>query len=210
MKKNKTTKIDERRIINHEWYLKNRQLVMCRAKKWALENPERRREIYIKNDQKPNSKIKKHIWYLEHKQTVLNKSKEWAKNNPEKRKEAALKWARKNYQILKNDISFILDNRIGAVLYKDLRKNKAGKSWRNILDFTLEDLKNHLEKQFTNDMSWEKLSNGQIHIDHIKPRVLFHYESYEDKEFKECWALSNLQPLWAKDNHSKWCHYEGK
>lgn len=25
----------------------------------------------------------------------------------------------------------------------------------------------------------------------------------DDPEFRECWALSNLQPLWAKDNMSK-------
>jgi hypothetical protein len=30
-----------------------------------------------------------------------------------------------------------------------------------------------------------------------------HYESPDDPKFQECWALSNLQPLWAKDNLKK-------
>jgi hypothetical protein len=44
-------------------------------------------------------------------------------------------------------------------------------------------------------MSWERFS--EIHIDHIIPRSHFEYESEEDEQFKQCWALSNLQPRWA-------------
>ena len=38
------------------------------------------------------------------------------------------------------------------------------------------------------------------HIDHIVPKSHFRYEKPEDLQFKECWALHNLQPMWAKEN----------
>jgi 5-methylcytosine-specific restriction endonuclease McrA len=42
-----------------------------------------------------------------------------------------------------------------------------------------------------------------MQVDHIKPKSLFKYTSYSDKEFLECWSLKNLQPLEAKQNMSK-------
>jgi len=32
---------------------------------------------------------------------------------------------------------------------------------------------------------------------------VFNFSKPEDMDFKRCWALSNLQPLWAADNFSK-------
>ncbi len=50
-------------------------------------------------------------------------------------------------------------------------------------------------------MSFENY--GEWHIDHVVPASNFSYDSFEDKEFKDCWALSNLQPLWAEENLKK-------
>jgi hypothetical protein len=50
-------------------------------------------------------------------------------------------------------------------------------------------------------MTWENY--GKWHIDHKRPIASFNFTSYEDPEFKECWALNNLQPMWAKENMSK-------
>lgn len=58
-----------------------------------------------------------------------------------------------------------------------------------------------MESQFRNGMKWNNM--GAWHIDHIVPKSRFHYEKPEDPEFKVCWGLANLQPLWAKDNLSK-------
>ena len=52
-------------------------------------------------------------------------------------------------------------------------------------------------------MSWERFLNGEIHIDHIVPKSRFNYEKPDDPEFKICWGLANLQPLWNTDNWSK-------
>ena len=54
-------------------------------------------------------------------------------------------------------------------------------------------------------MTWGNHGFGpdKWHIDHIIAQKKFKFTSYEDKAFKDCWALSNLQPLWQPDNLSK-------
>lgn len=59
-------------------------------------------------------------------------------------------------------------------------------------------LKEHLEKQFTDGMSWEKLGK-EIHIDHIIPLAS---AKNEEEVYRLC-HYSNLQPLWAIDNIKK-------
>lgn len=96
-----------------------------------------------------------------------------------------------------------LDDRIAAAIRRALSKRKVhknNKTW-DILDFTLKDLIKHLESRFTDGMSWDNMHLW--HIDHIRPISSFNYKSTDDPEFKECWSLSNLQPLWAEDNIRK-------
>lgn len=52
-------------------------------------------------------------------------------------------------------------------------------------------------------MSWAALMRGDIHIDHVIPKVKFKFNSVDDIAFKRCWALENLKPMWASDNHKK-------
>lgn len=71
------------------------------------------------------------------------------------------------------------------------------------LEFTAEELRDHLERQFTKGMTWERLLAGEIHIDHILPVASFNIQAAGDPEFRACWALSNLRPMWATDNMRK-------
>lgn len=50
-------------------------------------------------------------------------------------------------------------------------------------------------------MSWDNY--GKWHIDHKTPKSVFNFTQAEHRDFKRCWALKNLQPMWAEDNHSK-------
>ncbi len=68
----------------------------------------------------------------------------------------------------------------------------------NDLGYNHKDLRKHIQSLFTNGMNRKVFLNGEIHIDHIKPIVLFDLKDY--KGILKCWALSNLQPLWAVDN----------
>lgn len=72
--------------------------------------------------------------------------------------------------------------------------------------YTTDQLMNHLQSMFVDGMNWGNY--GKVwHIDHIKPDKLFKYESVEDEDFKKCWALSNLQPLFKADNLRKGSKY---
>ena len=73
----------------------------------------------------------------------------------------------------------------------------------DLVGYSVEELKSHLEKQFVSGMTWENYGKHGWHIDHIVPRAKLPYDSSEHPNFKLCWALNNLQPLWASDNWKK-------
>jgi hypothetical protein len=57
-------------------------------------------------------------------------------------------------------------------------------------------------------MTWENYGSFW-HVDHITPKSWFKYESIKDAKFKECWALSNLQPKLRMDNIRKGNRFSG-
>ena len=60
-------------------------------------------------------------------------------------------------------------------------------------------LREHLEKQFTEGMTWE--NQGDWHVDHRKPCASFDLNKEEERH--RCFHYTNLQPLWGSDNLSK-------
>ena len=106
-------------------------------------------------------------------------------------------WQAKNRRTPKGKI----DTHMSTLIHRVLKKDKAGRSWKTMVPYSWEELKSHLESQFQPGMTWD--NHGEWHIDHIRPRASFNYTTPECPEFKECWALSNLQPLWAADNIRK-------
>lgn len=88
-----------------------------------------------------------------------------------------------------------------AICHSLKGSTKGGRSWEAILGFTTAVLIEHLERQFTKGMSWDNY--GEWHVDHIRPVASFDFNSADDPQFKECWALTNLRPLWAEENLAK-------
>lgn len=77
-----------------------------------------------------------------------------------------------------------------------------------LIGCTIEELKVHLEKQFTQGMTWDNHSYEGWHIDHIRPCASFDLTDPEQQ--KQCFNYTNLQPMWAKENMSKGDKYEQK
>lgn len=77
---------------------------------------------------------------------------------------------------------------------------RAAKSSRieALLGYSVADLKAHIERQFTKGMGWNKWDRNGIHIDHILPRKCFDLTTIEGA--RAYWSLSNLRPLWKKQN----------
>jgi hypothetical protein len=109
----------------------------------------------------------------------------------------------------KEDKHFTFIMRFKSLMVEYLKKRGINKEELifDLLDYTQEQLLKHFESLFTDDMSWDNY--GKWHIDHIRPNSSFNYDSTEHPDFKKCWALNNLQPLWARDNMSKGKKWDG-
>ena len=179
------------------------------GKQFREKNPDYVKNYYINNRTKMIDSVKKH--YFKNKETILPKNreralkyyyenigiikekrKEYDKNNREKRN---------NYisdRKLNNPIyrlSHIVRNRIKQFL-KTNNITKKNTTF-DIVGCTPEFLKEHLEIQFNNGMSWDNYGNW--HIDHIIPLSL---AKNEEEVYNLC-RYTNLQPLWAEDNLKK-------
>jgi hypothetical protein len=88
-----------------------------------------------------------------------------------------------------------------------LKKNKELKS-QEYIGCSTEELKEHLEKQFRDDMTWENY--GKWHIDHKIP-IKYKENGVEPtlEQVIERLHYTNLQPLWAEENISKGNKYIG-
>ena len=94
-----------------------------------------------------------------------------------------------------------LNSIISCSVRRGLRNGKEGRSWKDILPYSLVELTTHLERQFLPGMSWGNI--GEWHIDHRRPLNSFIFDTVADEEFQAAWALTNLQPMWATDNIRK-------
>lgn len=110
----------------------------------------------------------------------------------------------REYQRNRNatDPQWTVNRRMKAMISNALRGEKNGRSWPALVGYTVGDLMRHLERQFLPGMTWE--NRGRWQIDHIRPASSFLFESSSDPQFRECWALTNLRPLWSPDNRKKW------
>lgn len=115
--------------------------------------------------------------------------------------EASRKYQREAYHKRKQSVEYKISDAISSSIYDALKENKAGRHWETLVGYTLHDLMKHLEKQFKPGMTWKNYGNW--HIDHVTPRSAFNFTKHTHLDFKRCWALKNLQPLWKCDNLKK-------
>jgi hypothetical protein len=81
--------------------------------------------------------------------------------------------------------------------FERVGKNKPTNTLK-LLGCSWEEAKAHIENLWQEGMSWDNHGRYGWHIDHIHP-----VSSFEDHELDQMNHISNLQPLWAKDNLSK-------
>lgn len=100
-----------------------------------------------------------------------------------------------------NDISFRLRKNVSRAVNHMLKRKNSNKngSIMKYLKYNMSDLKNHIEKQFDDKMSWNNYGS-YWHIDHIIPQACLPYALMSDDNFIKCWSLNNLRPLEAKLN----------
>jgi hypothetical protein len=124
------------------------------------------------------------------------------KNLSEEGKERIRAYARE----LRKDASYRIHNNVGRRLATYMRSNglpKGGSRTESLLGYTIKELKEHIQSQFKDGMSWDNYGKHGWHIDHRIPLTSYKIDSYDHPNFKKAWALENLQPMWATENLSK-------
>lgn len=172
------------------------------AKERAARDPEmerlRGRRYRLKNADKIRARVRK--WRAENAERFALSSKAWRASRPEKMRQKALRSYEKN---IKNP-KFRLQSSVRAMVHaKITRESKGGRRTFSLLGYSVDELRARLESRFAPGMSWENYGRDGWHIDHIRPLSSFTYSTPDCPDFKEAWALSNLQPLWAIDNFRK-------
>jgi len=157
-----------------------------------------------KYESKPETKERKRknydSWYNQNKEHRKQYLKEYREKNIEKIREV-----KRNYEKHRKDTDPIykLISNFRTAIYQVLKENNVDKNghYFEVLKYTPEELINHLEKQFTDGMTWDNY--GQWHVDHVIPISVHDIHEIGDDEFMRCWSLSNLQPMWGDENIRK-------
>lgn len=175
--------------LNKKYYQDNKQAIDERNKKNYLKDKDKyqkrfaeRRKKIREERLKRGEKIR---GYLSHEE-LSDEEKKSLKNL-------------KKRERYKNDEMFNLAARVRARINTIIRKKEWNKSTstQEYLGCDLETLKQHLENNFKDGMTWH--NRDKWHIDHIVPIS----SAQNEEEFKLLSNYTNLQPLWSKDNLSK-------
>jgi len=175
---------------------------------YNIDNQDKIKEYNVNNKDKILNWGKKH--YINNREHYIEKNKQYGKDNPEVRRKATAKYLKSNPEYYRQyrrnryntnpqfKLRIILGNRLNEVL----KKNKTNKTSNIILLLvcTLDEVKQHIENQFTELMFWD---NHCIYweVDHIIPCDKFDLTNIEQQ--KQCFHYSNLQPLIKIENRQK-------
>lgn len=182
-------------------------------KKWKCDNAEQlkssKSEHYRSNKDRISQQKKdryrrdretilaqKQRYYRENRERLIERMKEYhqqRKGTPEACRNEYFNKRRKEDPLF--NITQRVRTRIGHMLRAEGLSKKAKTTVMIGCDW--ETLKDHLESQFTEGMTWD--NRGEWHIDHIIP---LSSASTEEGLMDLC-HFTNLQPLWAGDNLRK-------
>lgn len=189
----------------------NKEKIAESQRRWRKNNPD-----YM-NEYQKTEKSQQYIksYYKEHCEKYKARKKEWRQKNPEKEKEARKKYAFENKEKLNQyhskwkankriiDVNYKLKENISRRIRYELNSLLKGKKTKRTLEYigcSIEDLKEHLNKQLSTEMNWDNY--GIVwHIDHILPCACWNLQ--DEFENMCCWNFRNLQPLLASINQSK-------
>ena len=163
------------------------------------------REVTLrKYESKPETKKRKSenhkIWSEKNKEHLFEYHKKWRTENVDK-------WRKTKRDYEKNrkdsDPLYKLVANFRTAIWTVLKESNVDKygHYFDVLQYSPEELINHLEKQFKDDMKWDNY--GIWHVDHKLPITSFNIQEMGDEEFMKCWCLDNLQPMWGEENIRK-------
>jgi hypothetical protein len=163
------------------------------------------REVSMKKyESKPETKERKRKnydkWYEQNKEYRKEYLKEYREKNIDKIRQNKRDYERNRKA---SDPLYKLITNFRTAIWTVLKESNVDKygHYFDVLQYTPEELINHLEKQFKDDMTWDNY--GIWHVDHKLPITSFDIQEMGDEEFMRCWCLDNLQPMWGEENIRK-------
>lgn len=187
----------------HGYYTKNKAKILGRNKLWAAEHTDYYREKAKTYSKEHPEKVREaeRKRYKKNPGTKIASAKKWYFSHPESVRAAR----RKRDARRRATPTGKLNMRMSAAVNDALGRGsgiKGRRHWESLVGYTVAQLKAHLEKQFKQGMFWN--NRGIIwEIDHKIPISAFNFETPEDVDFRNCWALRNLQPLAKMENKKK-------
>ena len=184
-------------------------------RKYRLAHKEERRAYDKKNydENKEYFEEKNNNYHLENKEDRKKYKKNYYQINKHKINDSCRIYIKHKRN---NNVSFNLRCQVSKNINRILKSQGSSKNGNSILDFlyySIQELKEHIEKQFESWMTWNNWgvydsktwddnnnSTWTWQLDHIIPQSKLLYTSMEDDNFKRCWALNNLRPLSSKQN----------
>lgn len=139
-------------------------------------------------------------WNRAHADKRLAKAAEKWRNDPGERVRRAAN-QRAAYPELRKDPAMVLRGAVSNGIRRAIGSAKARSRWLDIVGYTAEELRLHLERQFAKGMSWANY--GEWHIDHIVPLASFDFSEDPIGTARTAWALTNIRPLWQLENRRK-------
>lgn len=177
---------------------RNRDTRLEYSRKYLEENRERER---IRSTEYNEANREERRKYARDRARIMREEDpDYGKKKYAQNRERELERARERRCKVRNRIHYAMSRAIAHCLGAG---GKSGESWLKIVGYSREDLMRHLERQFLPGMTWENYGADGWEIDHIVPKSLYVFTDKNDIEFKKCWSLKNLQPLWRFDNRSK-------
>lgn len=168
-----------------EDYKKNPERALENSKKWHEENRER-----LNKSERTRMKEDKEYYSKRYSQ-----NQDYRKRNPDKIREYNREYSKTYRKEPKNRIANNLRSRLRMLITRD----QKSASMLELIGCSWDELKLHLESQFTTGMSWDNY--GDWHIDHRKACANFDLTLPEEQ--KKCFHYTNLSPMWAADNIRK-------
>jgi hypothetical protein len=172
-----------------------------------IKNKEKRKKYYLDNKEK--ILIHNKINYTKNKYLYNKTNKKYRDSHKEQLAKQQKNWRdshkiflkNKKLNRLNNDPNYKLKLYMRSRINLALESNQKSGHTLELLGCSIEFLKQHLESQFTEGMSWENHNLKGWHVDHIYPCASFDLSKPEEQQI--CFHWSNLQPLWWYDNLSK-------
>ena len=137
-------------------------------------------------------------YYHKHTEQTKVASSKYYKIHGDRLRRYQVEYSRDRYE---KDSAYRLACNLRNRLRQALKGACKAETTKDLLGCTYEAARAHIEAQFTEGMSWDKMGLRGIHIDHIKPCDSFDLTDPEQR--RECFHYTNLQPLWAEDNLRK-------